>query len=129
MTAICEKHVPTLKKLIQYLGTNGANNWTKIVDANSALNLPELDIISLDGATIYSWYSGDEIVGSMCVKYLGQKYCANQNGQDYDAEKSYSNQNVQKGYAGQNLCEIVGDIEDIDQFVNTIGELIKQLEV
>lgn len=115
MIAICEKHVPTLKKLIQYLGTNGANNWTKIVDANSAQNLPELDIISLDGATIYSWYSGDEIVGSMCVKYLDQKYCANQNGNT--------------GYAGQNLCEIVGDIDDIDQFINTIGELIKQIEV
>lgn len=115
MTAICEKHVPTLKKLIQYLGTNGANNWTKIMDANSTLNLPELDIISLDGATIYSWYSDDEIVGSMCVKYLGQK--------------SYANQNDQTGYAGQNLCEIVGDIDDIDQFVNKIDELIKQIEV
>ena len=106
MTAICEKHVPTLKKLIQYLGTKGANNWTKLVDVNSALNLPELDVISLDGATIYSWYSGDEIVGSLCVKYLGQT-----------------------GYASQNLCEIVGDIDDIYQFVDTIGELIKQLEV
>ena len=106
MTAICEKHIPTLKKLIQYLGTNGANNWTKIVDANSALNLPELDIISLDGATIYSWYSDDEIVGSLCVKYLGQT-----------------------GYAGQNLCEIVGNIENIDQFVDTIDKLIKQFEV
>ena len=51
----------------------------------------------------------------MCVKYLGQKYCANQNDQT--------------GYAGQNLYEIVGDIEDVDQFVNTIGELIKQIEV
>lgn len=120
MTAICEKHVPTLKKLIQYLGTNGANNWTKIVDANSALNLPEIDIISLDGAIIYSWYSGDEIVGSMCVKYLDQKYCA---------KKGYANQNGHTGYAGQNLCEIVGDIDNVDQFVNTIGELIKQLEV
>ena len=106
MTAICEKHVPTLKKLIQYLGTNGANNWTKIMDANSDLNLPELDIISLNGATIYSWYSDDEIVGSLCVKYLGHT-----------------------GYAGQNLCEIVGDIDNVDQFVNIIGELIKQLEV
>lgn len=115
MTAICEKHVPTLKKLIKYLGTNGANNWTKIVDANSALNLPELDIISLDGATIYSWYLGDEIVGSLCVKYLGQKYCANQNDQT--------------GYSGQNLCEIVGDIDDIDQFVDTVDKLIKQIEV
>ena len=123
MTAIREKHVPTLKKLIQYLGTNGANNWTKIMDANSALNLPELDIISLDGATIYSWYSGDEIVGSMCVKYLGQTGYANQNGQDY------GDKNGQTGYAGQNLCEIVGDIDDIDQFVNTINELIKQFEV
>lgn len=120
MTAICENHVPTLKKLIQYLGTNGANNWTKIMDANSDLNLPELDIISLDCATIYSWYSGDEIVGSMCVKYLGQKYCA---------KKGYTNQNNQTSYAGQNLCEIVGDIDDVDQFVNTIGELIKQIEV
>lgn len=115
MTAICEKHVPTLKKLIQYLGTKGANNWTKLVDVNSALNLPELDVISLDGATIYSWYSGDEIVGSLCVKYLGQT--------------GYANQNGHTGYAGQNLCEIVGDIDDIDQFVDTIGELIKQLEV
>lgn len=120
MTAICEKHVPTLKKLIQYLGTNSANNWTKLVDANSALNLPELNIISLDEATIYSWYSGDEIVGSMCVKYLGQ---------NYDAKTGYANQNDQTCYAGQNLCEIVGDIDNVDQFVNTIGELIKQLEV
>ena len=123
MTAICEKHVPTLKKLIQYLGTNGANNWTKIVDANSALNLPELDIISLDGATIYSWYSGDEIVGSMCVKYLGKKYDANQNGQDYGDKNGHT------GYAGKNLCEIVGDINDIDQFVNTVDKLIKNIEV
>lgn len=115
MTAICEKHVPTLKKLIQYLGTNGANNWTKIMDANSALNLPEIDIISLDSATIYSWYSDDEIVGSLCVKYLGHT--------------GYANQNNQTSYAGQNLCEIVGDIDDVDQFVNTIGELIKQIEV
>ena len=106
MTAICEKHVPTLKKLIQYLGTNGANNWTKIMDTNSALNLPELDIISLDEATIYSWYSGNEIVGSMCVKYLGHT-----------------------GYAGQDLCEIVGDIDDIDQFVDTVDKLIKNIEV
>ncbi len=120
MTAICEKHVPTLKKLIQYLGTKGANNWTKLVDVNSALNLPELDVISLDGATIYSWYSGDEIVGSLCVKYLGHTGYA---------KTSYANQNDQTVYAGQNLCEIVGDIDDIDQFVNTIGELIKQLEV
>lgn len=120
MTAICEKHVPTLKKLIQYLGNNGANNWTKIMDANSALNLPELDIISLDGATIYSWYSGNEIVGSMCVKYLGQKYCA---------KKGYANQNGQTGYAGQNLCEIVGDIDNIDQFVEKIDKLIKNIEV
>ena len=120
MTAICEKHVPTLKKLIQYLGTNGANNWTKIVDANSALNLPEIDIISLDGATIYSWYSGDEIVGSMCVKYLGQKY---------DAKTGYANQNGQTGYAGHNVREIVGDIDDIDQFINKIDKLIKQIEV
>lgn len=96
MSAICEQHLPTLKKLIKYLNTD-ANSWTKIADAN---NLPELDIIKIDGATIYSWYSDDEIVGSMCVKYLGQ-----------------------------NVREIVGDIDDIDQFVNTIGELIKQLEV
>lgn len=96
MTAICEQHLPTLKKLIKYLNTD-ANNWTKIADAN---NLPELDIIKIDGATIYSWYSDDEIVGSMCVRNLGQ-----------------------------NVREIVGDIDDIDQFVNTIGELIKQLEV
>lgn len=115
MTAICEKHVPTLKKLIQYLGTKGANNWTKLVDVNSALNLPELDVISLDGATIYSCYSGDEIVGSLCVKYLGQT--------------GYANQNDQTGYAGQNLCEIVGDIDDIDQFVDTVDKLIKQIEV
>lgn len=115
MTAICEKHVPTLKKLIQYLGTNGANNWTKIIDTNSALNLPELDIISLDRANIYSWYSGDEIVGSLCVKYLGHT--------------GYANQNDQTGYSGQNLCEIVGDIDDIDQFVDTVDKLIKQIEV
>lgn len=94
MSAICEQHLPVLKKLLQYLG---ANSWTKIADVN---NLPELDIIKIDGATIYSWYNDDEIVGSMCVKILGH-----------------------------NMREIVGDIEDIDQFVNTIGELIKQLEV
>lgn len=94
MSAICEQHLPVLKKLLQYLGTN---DWTEIADEH---NLPEIDIIKIDGATIYSWYREDEIVGSMCVKYLGQ-----------------------------NLCEIVGDIDDIDQFVNTIGELIKQLEV
>lgn len=94
MSAICEQHLPVLKKLLQYLG---ANDWTEIADEH---NLPEIDIIKIDGATIYSWYHEDEIVGSMCVKYLGQ-----------------------------NLCEIVGDIDDIDQFVNTIGELIKQLEV
>lgn len=117
MSAICEQHLPALKKLLQYLG---ANNWTKIMDANSTLNLPELDIISLDGATIYSWYSGNEIVGSLCVKYLSQKY---------DAKTGYANQNGQTGYAGQNLCEIVGDIEDVDQFVNNIDELIKQIEV
>ena len=97
MTAICEKHVPTLKKLIQYLGTNGANNWTKLVDAH---NLPEIDIIEIDGATIYSWYLEDEIVGSMCVKCLGP-----------------------------NLCEIVGDIENVDQFVDTIDKLIKDIEM
>lgn len=96
MTAICEQHLPTLKKLIKYLNTD-ANNWTKIADAN---NLPELDIIKIDGATIYSWYSDDEIVGSMCVKYLSQ-----------------------------DLCEIVGDIDDIDQFVDTVDKLIKNIEV
>ena len=50
MSAICEQHLPTLKKLIKYLNT-GANSWTKIADAH---NLPEIDIIEIDGATIYS---------------------------------------------------------------------------
>lgn len=94
MSAICEQHLPVLKKLLQYLG---ANSWTKIANEH---NLPELDIISIDGATIYSWYNDDEIVGSMCVKNLGQ-----------------------------NVREIVGDIDDIDQFINKIDELIKQIEV
>ena len=94
MSAISEQHLPVLKNLLQFLGTN---SWTKIADAH---NLPELDIISIDGATIYSWYREDEIVGSMCVKNLGQ-----------------------------NLCEIVGDIENVDQFVETIGKLIKNIEV
>lgn len=96
MTAICEQHLPTLKKLIKYLNTD-ANNWTKIADEH---NLPELDIIKIDGATIYSWYSDDEIVGSMCVRNLGQ-----------------------------NVREIVGDIDDIDQFVDTVDKLIKNIEV
>lgn len=96
MTAICEKHVPKLKRLVQYLNT-GANSWTKIADAH---NLPEIDIIEIDGATIYSWYSENEIVGSMCVKYLGP-----------------------------NLCEIVGDIENVDQFVDTINKLINNIKV
>ena len=94
MSAICEQHLPALKKLIKFIG---ANNWTKIADAN---NLPELDVIKIDGATIYSWYRENEIVGSMCVKHLGQ-----------------------------NLCEIVGDIDDIDQFVETVNKLIKPFEV
>ena len=94
MSAICEQHLPVLKKLLQFIG---ANNWTKIADGH---NLPELDVINIDGATIYSWYRGNEIVGSMCVKYLGQ-----------------------------NLCEIVGDIDDIDQFVETVDKLIKPFEV
>lgn len=94
MSAICEQHLPVLKKLLQFLG---ANNWTKIADAN---NLPELDVIKIDGATIYSWYRENEIVGSMCVKNLGQ-----------------------------NLCEIVGDIDDIDQFVEIVDKLIKPFEV
>ena len=50
MSAICEQHLPVLKNLLQFLG---ANSWTKIADAN---NLPELDIIKIYGATIYSWY-------------------------------------------------------------------------
>lgn len=94
MSAICEQHLPVLKKLLQFLG---ANDWTKIADAN---NLPELDVIKINGATIYSWYRENEIVGSMCVKHLGQ-----------------------------NLCEIVGDIDDIDQFVETVDKLIKPFEV
>lgn len=89
MTAIRENHLPVLKKLVQHIG---ANNWTKLMDAQ---NLPELDIIEIDGATIYSWYHEDEIVESMCVKYLGPE-----------------------------LCEIIGDIDDIDQFVDTIDRLI-----
>lgn len=94
MSAICEQHLPVLKNLLQFLG---ANSWTKIADAN---NLPELDIISIDSATIYSWYSDDEIVGSMCVRNLGH-----------------------------NVREIVGDIDDVDQFVNTVDQLIKHYEV
>ena len=94
MSAICEQHLPVLKNLLQFLG---ANSWTKIADAN---NLPELDIISIDSATIYSWYSDDEIVGSMCVRNLGQ-----------------------------NVREIVGDIDNVDQFVETIHKLIKPFEV
>jgi len=94
MSAICEQHLPVLKNLLQFLG---ANSWTKIADAN---NLPELDIISIDSATIYSWYSDDEIVGSMCVRNLGP-----------------------------DLCEIVGDIDDVDQFVEIIDKLIKNIEV
>ena len=88
-----------MKKLIKYLisSDSSANSWTKIADAN---NLPELDVIKIDGTTIYSWYSDDEIVGSMCVKNLGQ-----------------------------NVREIVGDIDDIDQFINKIDELIKPFEV
>ena len=94
MSAICEQHLPVLKNLLQFLG---ANSWTKIADAN---NLPELDIIKIDGATIYSWYHDDEIVGSMCVRNLGQ-----------------------------NVREIVGDIDNVDQFVETIHKLIKPFEV
>lgn len=94
MSAICEQHLPVLKKLLQFLG---ANSWTKIADGH---NLPELDVIKIDGATIYSWYTDDKIVGSMCVKNLGQ-----------------------------NVREIVGDIDDIDQFVETIDKLIKNIEV
>lgn len=94
MSAICEQHLPVLKKLLQYLD---ANSWTKIADEH---NLPELDVIKIDGATIYSWYRENEIVGSMCVKYLGQ-----------------------------DLCEIVGDIDDINQFVDTVDKLIKNIEV
>lgn len=94
MSAICEQHLPVLKNLLQFLG---ANSWTKIADAN---NLPELDIISIDSATIYSWYSDDKIVGSMCVRNLGH-----------------------------NVREIVGDIDDVDQFVNTVDQLIKHYEV
>ena len=96
MSAICEKHVPKLKKLVRYLNT-GANSWTKITDEH---NLPELNVIKIDGATIYSWYRKNEIVGSMCVKYLGQ-----------------------------DLFEIVGDIDDIDQVVDTVDKLIKNIEV
>jgi hypothetical protein len=96
MTAICEQHLSTLKKLIKYLNTD-ANSWTKIADEH---NLPELDVIKIDGATIYSWYRENEIVGSMCVKYLGQ-----------------------------DLCEIVGDIDNIDQFVDTVDKLIKNIEI
>lgn len=94
MSAICEQHLPVLKNLLQFLG---ANSWTKIADAN---NLPELDIIKIDGATIYSWYHDDEIVGSMCVRNLGQ-----------------------------NVHEIIGDINDVDQFVEIIDKLIKHYEV
>ena len=96
MLAICEQPVPKLQRLVQYLNT-GATTWTKLVDAH---NLPEIDIIEIDGATIYSWYLEDEIVGSMCVKCLGP-----------------------------NLCEIVGDIENVDQFVDTIDKLIKDIEM
>lgn len=94
MSAICEQHLPVLKKLLQSLG---ANSWTKIADGH---NLPELDVIKINDVTIYSWYSDDKIVGSMCVKNLGQ-----------------------------NVREIVGDIDDIDQFIDTVDKLIKPFEV
>lgn len=99
MTTIREKHLPTLKKLVKYLNS-GANNWTKIVDADSAQKLPEMEIIGMDDAEIMVFSRNNIIVGSMCVKYLGQ-----------------------------DLCEIIGDIDDIDQFVDTIDEIIKNINV
>lgn len=99
MTAICEKHVPTLKKLIKYLNT-GANNWTKLMDADSTQKLPKMEMIGIDDAEIMVFSHNDIIVGSICVKYLGQ-----------------------------NLCEIIGDIDDIDQFVDTVDKLINNIKV
>lgn len=99
MTAICEQHLPTLKKLIKYLNTD-ANNWTKLMDADSTLNLPKMEMIGIDNAEIMVFSHNDIIVGSMCVKYLGP-----------------------------NLYEIVGDIENVDQFVDTINKLINNIKV
>lgn len=99
MTAIYEQHLSTLKKLIKYLNYD-ANNWTKIMDANPTLNLPKIDIVGIDNIEIIYLLRENKIVGSMCVKYLGQ-----------------------------NLCEIEGDIKDIDQFVYTVDKLIKNIEV
>lgn len=99
MTAIREKHLPTLKNLVKYLNS-GANNWTKLVDADSAQKLPEMEIIGMDDAEIMVFSRNNIIVGSMCVKYLGPE-----------------------------LCEIVGDIDNIDQFVDTINILIKNIKV
>lgn len=99
MTAICEQHLPTLKKLIKYLNTD-ANNWTKLMDADSTQKLPKMEMIGIDDAEIMVFSHNDIIVGSICVKYLGQ-----------------------------DLCEIIGDIDDIDQFVDTVDKLIKNIEV
>lgn len=96
MTAICEQHLPTLKKLIKYLNTD-ANNWTKLVDTH---NLPEIDIVGIDNLEIIYFIQNNVIVGSICVKYLSP-----------------------------DLCEIEGDIENVDQFVNTVDQLIKDIEV
>lgn len=99
MTAICETHVPTLKILVKYLNS-GTNNWTKLMDADSTKRLPEMEIIGIDNAEIMVFSRNNIIVGSMCVKYLSQ-----------------------------NLCEIVGDIDNIDQFVNTLNQLIKDIDI
>lgn len=99
MSAICEQHLPTLKKLIKYLNI-GANSWTKLMDADSTQKLPKMEMIGIDDAEIMVFSHNDIIVGSICVKYLGQ-----------------------------DLCEIIGDIDDIDQFVDTVDKLIKNIEV
>ncbi len=99
MSAICEQHLPVLKKLIKYLNID-ANNWTKLMDADSTQKLPKMEMIGIDDAEIMVFSHNDIIVGSICVKYLGQ-----------------------------DLCEIIGDIDDIDQFVDTVDKLIKNIEV
>lgn len=70
------------------------------MDADSTKKLPEMEIIGMDDAEIMVFSRNNIIVGSMCVKYLDQ-----------------------------DLCEIIGDIDDIDQFVDTIDRIIKNIKV